>query len=116
MKLIPLLALMLFVAACSESISKPNFLFRPATKPGVAAKLGDVEITEAVEDLAGIVLLAAGVQHGQRAFAEQGMDIGVGRIQQAADLPRRQQVHAGPGAEAGVGDAIRHAVIRVGGR
>lgn len=47
MKLISLLVIMMFVAACSDSISKPNFQFKPAAKPGIAAQWGDIEITEA---------------------------------------------------------------------
>lgn len=42
-----LVGLALLATACSESISRPNFQFRPASKPGVAAKMGDLEITEA---------------------------------------------------------------------
>jgi protein-disulfide isomerase len=41
------LALFIVVACTGSAISKPNFLFRQGQKPGVAAKMGDVEITEA---------------------------------------------------------------------
>ncbi len=47
MKLFPLLFALAFAVACSDSVSKPNFQFRAATKPGVVAQMGDVEISEA---------------------------------------------------------------------
>ena len=50
--------------------------------PGVAHDL-DIEVAIAIEDLFGVVDVAAGVQHGERALAEQ-------RIQ--ATLPARQQL------------------------
>jgi protein-disulfide isomerase len=33
--------------SCSESTSKPSYLFKPAVKEGIAAKAGDIEITNA---------------------------------------------------------------------
>lgn len=48
MKLFPVIVgLLFFVTACSESVGKPNFQFRPATQAGVVAKMGDITITEA---------------------------------------------------------------------
>ena len=48
MKLFPVITgLLFFVTACSESVGKPNFQFRPATQAGVVAKMGDITITEA---------------------------------------------------------------------
>jgi protein-disulfide isomerase len=47
MKLLIILSSLLFLTSCSESVSKPAFNFKPATKEGLAAKMGDVEITEA---------------------------------------------------------------------
>ncbi|MBY0516798.1 MAG: DsbA family protein [Bacteriovoracaceae bacterium] len=46
-KFILLLASLFIFASCSESISKPNFQFRSGGKAGVAAKFGDVEISDA---------------------------------------------------------------------
>ncbi len=42
-----LLALLVVVTACSEGTSKPSYLFKPAVKEGVAAKVGDIEISNA---------------------------------------------------------------------
>ncbi|MFP5458294.1 MAG: DsbA family protein [Bacteriovoracia bacterium] len=47
MKIFSVLALLVLISACSESISKPNFQFRQGTKAGVAAQWGDIEITDA---------------------------------------------------------------------
>ena len=41
------LAVFLSISSCSDSNSKPSYLFKPAVKEGVAAKIGDVEITNA---------------------------------------------------------------------
>lgn len=41
------LCLLFVFAACSQGNSKPSYLFKSATKEGVAAKAGDVEITNA---------------------------------------------------------------------
>jgi protein-disulfide isomerase len=41
-----LVVLFMFVS-CSESNSGPSYLFKPASKPGVAAKAGELEITNA---------------------------------------------------------------------
>jgi protein-disulfide isomerase len=38
---------MLTFTACSESTGKPSYLFKPAVKEGVAAKVGDIEISNA---------------------------------------------------------------------
>lgn len=38
---------LLFSVACSESNSKPSYLFKPAPKEGLAAKVGEIEITNA---------------------------------------------------------------------
>lgn len=38
-------------SACTDSSAGPNFVFKDATKPGIAAKVGDQEITE--EELVG---------------------------------------------------------------
>lgn len=47
MKTISVLAVLAFFAvSCSESISKPSFQFKPASRQGVVAKMGDTEITE----------------------------------------------------------------------
>ncbi len=44
-----LIALMMLVSlvSCSDSTSKPSYLFKPAAKEGLAAKVGDIEITNA---------------------------------------------------------------------
>lgn len=48
MKMLPLvLGLAVMAVSCSESVSKPSYQYRSASKPGLAAKIGDVEITEA---------------------------------------------------------------------
>ncbi len=48
MRNVVLLALLAFVvAACSDSTSKPQFNFKQAPKEGLAAKVGDTEITNA---------------------------------------------------------------------
>lgn len=39
------IALVLALTACSDSNGKPSYLFKPAAKEGVAAKVGDMEIT-----------------------------------------------------------------------
>ena len=39
------LAVMLMLGSCSETNSKPSYLFKPAAKEGVAAKIGDLEIS-----------------------------------------------------------------------
>lgn len=41
------LAVFFSFASCSDSNSKPSYLFKPAVKDGVAAKVGDMEITNA---------------------------------------------------------------------
>lgn len=46
MSLLTLIAL-LSLAACSNGNSEPSYLFKPAPKEGVAAKIGDMEITNA---------------------------------------------------------------------
>lgn len=47
------LVLLSFIIACSETNSEPNFAFKKAPKEGLAAKMGDIEITH-TELLAGI--------------------------------------------------------------
>ena len=42
-----LVVLAFFAVSCSDSISKPSFQFKAASKAGVVAKMGDNEITEA---------------------------------------------------------------------
>lgn len=46
MSLIALIMLVSLVS-CSDSTSKPSYLFKPAAKEGLAAKVGDIEITNA---------------------------------------------------------------------
>src|SRR3989344_6469009 len=41
------LAVILTFTACSDSTSKPSYLFKPAAKEGLAAKVGEIEITNA---------------------------------------------------------------------
>jgi protein-disulfide isomerase len=41
------LVVLLTLGACSDSTSKPSYLFKQAPKEGIAAKIGDVEITNA---------------------------------------------------------------------
>ena len=41
------IVVLLTFTACSDSNSKPSYLFKPAAKEGVAAKVGDMEITNA---------------------------------------------------------------------
>jgi protein-disulfide isomerase len=41
------LVVVLMFSACSESNSKPSYLFRPASADGVAAKIGEIQITNA---------------------------------------------------------------------
>lgn len=41
------LAVILSFTACSDSTSKPSYLFKPAAKEGLAAKVGEIEITNA---------------------------------------------------------------------
>jgi len=41
------LMLMLSMSACSDGTSRPSYLFKPATKEGLAAKTGDLEVTNA---------------------------------------------------------------------
>lgn len=41
------LCLLVCFAACSQGNSKPSYLFKPAVKEGVAAKAGDIEVTNA---------------------------------------------------------------------
>jgi protein-disulfide isomerase len=36
---------MLILGACSEGNTKPSYLFKPAPEPGVAAKVGDITVT-----------------------------------------------------------------------
>ncbi len=47
MRNVVLLALFALAVACSDSTSKPQFHFKQAPKEGLAAKVGDVEITNA---------------------------------------------------------------------
>lgn len=44
---ISLFAVLAFLTACTNGTSKPSYLFKPAVKEGVAAKVGDMEITNA---------------------------------------------------------------------
>ena len=46
-KSLMLLFVFISVAACSQGNSKPSYLFKPVVKEGVAAKTGDIEITNA---------------------------------------------------------------------
>jgi len=39
--------LLVFLSSCSESTSKPSFLFKPSTEEGVAGKIGDIKVTNA---------------------------------------------------------------------
>ncbi len=39
--------LLLTFSACSDSTSKPSYLFKPAAKEGLSAKVGEVEVTNA---------------------------------------------------------------------
>lgn len=39
------LFMLLNLASCTEGNSKPSYLFKPAAKQGVAAKVGDIEVT-----------------------------------------------------------------------
>ena len=41
------LAILIAFVSCSNSTSKPSYLFKPAVKEGLAAKVGDVEVTNA---------------------------------------------------------------------
>lgn len=41
------LCFLICMAACSQGTSKPSYLFKPAVKEGVAAKAGDIEVTNA---------------------------------------------------------------------
>lgn len=41
------LVVLLAFAACNDSTGKPSYLFKPAPKEGLAAKVGDMEITNA---------------------------------------------------------------------
>ena len=41
------IVVLLSFGACSDSTSKPSYLFKPAPKEGLAAKVGDMEITNA---------------------------------------------------------------------
>lgn len=47
MRVLPLILGLIFIASCSQSTGQPSFLFRPAPKPGIAAKMGNTEISEA---------------------------------------------------------------------
>ena len=53
--------------------------------PGLAHQL-HLEVLVTVEDFLGVVALAAGVQHGQRALAEQRVEAAGARIEQLFDL------------------------------
>ena len=46
-KSLSLLVIFIFVAACSQGNSKPSYLFKQAPKEGIAAKAGDIEVTNA---------------------------------------------------------------------
>jgi protein-disulfide isomerase len=41
------IVVLLTFMACSDSTSKPSYLFKPTAKEGVAAKVGDIEVTNA---------------------------------------------------------------------
>jgi protein-disulfide isomerase len=41
------IAVLLTFSACSDSTSKPSYLFKPAAKEGLAAKVGEIEVTNA---------------------------------------------------------------------
>lgn len=47
MKAVLGLSMALVLVACSDSTSKPSYLFKPAVKEGVAAKTGELEISNA---------------------------------------------------------------------
>lgn len=42
-----ILVVLMSLVACSNSTSKPSYLFKPAVQEGLAAKVGDVEVTNA---------------------------------------------------------------------
>lgn len=62
---ISLFVICLFLSACSQGNSKPSYLFKPAVKEGVAAKAGDIEVTNA-ELMEGIA--AEVFEHESKAF------------------------------------------------
>lgn len=41
------IALLIFVNACTDTTGKPSYLFKPAPKEGLAAKIGDMEVSNA---------------------------------------------------------------------
>jgi hypothetical protein len=72
-----------------------------ADAPGMAHH-AHLEIAVELEQLLGIVAVAAGVEHRQRALAEQRMDAaGIG-VEQRVDLRLRQHLQAATRADAGI--------------
>ena len=69
--------------------------------PGLAHQL-DLEVLVAVEDLLGVVAFAAGVQHRQRALAEQLVEAAGARVEQLLDLGLRKVLEAAARTDARV--------------
>ena len=61
--------------------------------PGVAHDL-HVEVAVALEDFLGVVVVAAGVEHRQRAVAKQRVQAGLAGIEQLVDFGLRQILQA----------------------
>ena len=61
--------------------------------PGVPHDL-HVEVAIALEDLLGVVGVAAGIEHRQRAVAKQGVQPAVAGVEQLVDLGLRQVLEA----------------------
>src|SRR5690606_37370736 len=74
--------------------------------PGLAADL-QVEVAVALEDQAGIVQFAAGVQHGQGAAAEQRVQTALPGIQELVDLRLGKILKAALGRDLGVDQLLR---------
>src|SRR3954471_22478181 len=69
--------------------------------PGLAHQL-HLEIPVAIEDFLGVVALAAGIHHGQRALAKQWIETAGARIEQFLDFGLRQVFEAAARSDAGI--------------
>ena len=74
--------------------------------PGVAHDL-HVEVAVALEDLLGVVVVAAGVEHCERAIAKQRVKPGLTGIEQLVDFGLREILEAAARADARI-DRIGH--------
>ena len=67
-----LMSWLLCIVACSEGNSKPSYLFKAPTKEGLAAKVGDIEVTNAE--------LMSGIESEVFEFESKSFEVKMGKL------------------------------------